>query len=199
MTHGLRVEQHETQDLDDHVAIIKRQVDRSMLDGQTRQLAVKIVSGVYDTVVDGRGRSERVIRAWDRQFRAPEGKICKTRDEECEIERIWDFMVLNCRYVYDPVDIDTFATLKETLDAGGGDCDDTTIAFAALLGSIGFHVVGRVVSTKDNPSQWVHIYPMVGLPKDDPTAWVPLDMTVEGVKPGWQFPNIAETRDYALV
>jgi hypothetical protein len=200
MGEPLRVEHHTTADLDEHVGIIQQQVERSMMDGESRQLAVKIVSGSYDYERDRRnGEETPVIRAWGRNYVAPPGKVCAPRDEACEVERVWDFMVLNCRYVYDPTNIDTFATLKETLNAGGGDCDDAVIGFAALLGSIGFPVIGRVISTKANPEQWVHIYAMVGLPKDDPTKWIPLDITVAGVKPGWEFPDIANVRDYKLV
>lgn len=186
-------------DLDQHVGFIQRQVNKSIRDGESRQLAVKIVSGTYDRAYDRKGKEQAVVRAFGRQFLAPPGDICPPRNEECEIERIWDFMVLNFRYVYDPAAVDTFATLKESLLAGGGDCDDATIAFATLLGSVGFPVLGRVISTKDDPKTWVHIYPMVGLPKDNPKHYVPLDITVEGVPPGWEFPNIANHRDYQLV
>lgn len=117
------VRQAFTNDLDEHVGHIKGQVDRSMRDGDSRQLAVKIVSGNYDTSTDRRtGEPVEVIHAYGRTFMAPPGEICAPRDEECEIEAIWNFLVLNCRYVYDPQFIDTFATLRETMIAGGGDC-----------------------------------------------------------------------------
>lgn len=186
--------------IDEHVGGIKRQVDRSLEDGETRKLAVKIVSGVYDSAVDPHtGRTVPVVDAWGRQFLAPPGDVCRSRDDQCEIERVWDFMVLNFRYVYDPTHIDTFATLKESLLSGGGDCDDADVSFAALLGSIGFTVIGRVISVPPNPDEWVHTYPLVGIPKDNPTGFVPLDITVEGVQPGWEYPRIARARDYALV
>ncbi len=187
-------------ELDVHVGYIRDQVERSIEEGGGRNLAVKIVSGSYDWVYDPRTQdSVQVVQQWGRSFLAPPGGACAPRDEQCEIERIWDFMVLNVRYVFDPPAVDTFATLKETLFAGGGDCDDATIAFATLLGSIGFHVIGRVISEKGAPNQWVHIYPMVGLPKEDPREWMPLDATVEGATPGWEYPNIARRKDYLLV
>jgi hypothetical protein len=187
-----------TRNLDEHVGLIARQVDRSLHDGETRRLAVKIVSGTFDRTQGPGGDPVMVVRAYGRNFLAPPGAVCKSRDERCEIEKIWDFLVLNVRYVYDPADIDTFPTLKETLLMGGEDCDGLTIAFAALLKSIGFTVVGRVISVKENPDQPVHIYPMVGLSKDEPRRWIPLDTTVEGSTPGWQYPGIAQHKDYAL-
>ena len=39
----------------------------------------------------------------------------------------------------------------------------------------------------------------VGLPKDNPTGWVPLDITVSGAVPGWEYEEIAKYRDYMLV
>lgn len=110
-------------DLTEHVGYIKHMVDRSIREGGGRKLALQIVNDVYDVEVDPRtGKEVRVVRAWGKTFLAPPGDVCRPKLDECEIDKIWDFMVLNCRYVFDPADIDTFATLKETLLSGGGDC-----------------------------------------------------------------------------
>lgn len=187
-------------ELDKHVGFIVRQADKSIREGGARQLAVKIVSGSFDYARDPRtGREVKVVRCWGRSFIAPAGPVCPSRDDTCEVDRIWDFVVLNMRYVYDPTEYDTFATLKESLISGGGDCDDMAIAFAALLGSLGFHVAARVISTPEAPNDWVHIYPMVGLPKDNPRQWMPLDTTVEGATPGWEYDAIARYKDYRLI
>ena len=200
MTARLKQGMFRTTDLDQHVELIKGQFTKSMNDAETRQLAVQIVSGSYDYIRDRvTGKEIPVVHAWGRTFRAPPGAICKPRDYHCEIERIWDFVVLNMRYVYDPANIDTFCTTKVTLTAGGADCDDAMIVFASLLGAIGFHVIGRVISTQEAPGKWVHIYPLVGTSKDDPQDWLPLDMTVDGAKPGWEFGSIAKTRDYLFI
>lgn len=194
---GMPVQQEFTWNLDEHVAHIQRQLCKSIRDGETRQLAVRIVSGSFDHKLDRRtGEELRVVRGFGKDYLAPPGPTCHPKDARCEIEKLWDFWVLNVRYVYDPADIDTFATLKETLEAGGGDCDDGAIGLAALLMSVGFPVVGRVISTEDDPDTWAHIYPMVGNKKDNPTRWIPLDWTVQGVRPGWEYPDIAKTRDY---
>lgn len=185
--------------LDEHVDMIQRQVDRSLRDPETRKLAVQIVSGNYDWVQHPQsGRSIPVVTAYGRQFEVVDEE-CPPRDELCEAYLLWEFLVKNVRYVYDPEEIDTFATLRETLLMGGGDCDDMVIALGTLAKSIGFKAIGRVVSTNDAPDDWVHIYPLLGVnTKADPSEWVPMDATVSGAKPGWQYPDIANHRDYML-
>jgi hypothetical protein len=188
-----------TNSIDEHVGVIKQQVTKSLKDPETRQLAVKIVSDRVQWVKRG-GKDVPVLRAWGQDFKPAGGKECPPRVDACEITKVWNFLTANCRYVFDVTYVDTFATLQYTLDAGGGDCDDATIAFAALLGSIGFRVAARVISTQAAPEQWVHIYPMVAIPKDgQPEGWVPLDITVTGAVPGWEYGEIAKYRDYMLV
>ena len=199
MPSSARVEMHQTRGLDEHVKLIARQMNRSLRDGESRRLALRIVSGNYDYAIDPRtGQEVPVIRAYGKNFLAPPGRGCTPHDARCEVEKIWDFMVLNVRYCYDTSGIDVFATLKETLLAAGGDCDDMVIAMATLLKHLGFEVIARVVSTQDDPGTWVHIYPLVGMPKDNPREWIPLDMTVNGVMPGWEYGDIAHTQDYPL-
>lgn len=184
--------------LDQHVDLIRGMVRRSMKDPQSRMLAVRIVSGAYDFTRDRKGKEVLTVEAWGKHFLAPAGVTCRARDADCEVERVWDFMVLNVRYVYDATDYDTFSTLKVTLETGGEDCDGMTIALATLLKHLGFYVMARVISTQEEPNTWVHIYPMVGLPKDNPTHWVPLDMTIDGFIPGDEYKGIGKHRDFRL-
>jgi hypothetical protein len=188
-----------TRGIDEHVGVIKRQVDKSLRDPASRQLAVQIVS-------DAAWRAPRPgdiphLEAWGTRLKVPDAgqTPCPPRNDLCEVGKVWNFLVENCYYVFDIADVDTFATLRYTLEAGGGDCDDATIGFATLLGAVGFHVAGRVISTLEAPREWVHIYPLVGLPKERPEWWMPLDITVKGAVPGWQFDQIAKVRDYMLV
>lgn len=183
--------------INEHVALIHKQVDKSLEDPELRQLTVKIVSGSFEWQADPRtGKQEPYIKAWGKLFKAPPELPCEPRDAECELAKVWNFVVLNVRYVYDPVTIDTFATAKETLLAGGGDCDDLDIVLESMLNLIGFATKARVVSVKDAPSEWVHVYPVVGLPKDRPSEWVALDTTVTGAEPGWEYPDIAKRKDF---
>ena len=48
--------------------------------------------------------------------------LCSARDEMCELTAIWNFWVLNVRYLQDSIGQDTYQTLRATLEAGGGDC-----------------------------------------------------------------------------
>ena len=199
MARNVRTRHYVSQNLDHHVGLIAEQLEKSVKDGETRKLAAQIVGGTSDYVRDPRtGKEVPVIRAWGHNFRAPPGKGCKARDAACEIGRVWDFLVLNVRYTEDPTDIDTFATLKETLIMGGADCDDYLVAFGAILKSLGYHIAARVISTRDSPNDWVHIYPLAGCPKEHPRNWIPLDATVEGAYPGWQYEQIGKTRDYRM-
>jgi len=188
-----------THSIDEHVGVIKQQVVKSLRDPETRQLAVKLVSDRVQWVKRG-GKDVPIIRAWGHDFKPAGGVECPPRQDLCEITKVWNFLVANVRYVFDITYVDTFATLQYTLEAGGGDCDDAAIAFAALLGSVGFRVAAGVISTKANPDEWVHIYPMVAVPKDGAVeGWIPLDITVTGAVPGWEYGQIAKYRDYMLV
>ena len=194
-----KVQHTSTGNITEHVALIHKQVEKSLLDPELRQLVVKIVSGSFEWKANPRsGKQEPFIVAWGKSFVAPPELPCEPRDAECELAKVWNFVVLNVRYVYDPVTIDTFATAKETLLAGGGDCDDLDIVFEAMLNLIGFSTKARVVSINSNPNEWVHVYPLAGLPKDSPSEWVPLDSTVTGAEPGWEYPDIAKRKDFAF-
>lgn len=189
----------ESHNLDGHMALMRRQVDLSLNDPETIQLARKIVSGVVDYVEHPvTGQRVAVIEAWGERFWAPTLAVCGPKDDACELRALWAFLVQNVRYVYDREDADTFATVKQSLVARAGDCDDATVAFCALARAIGFtQCYARVISTTGEA--WEHVYPVIGCPKDVPQVWVPLDITVAGVAPGWQVPKVAAVRDFRMV
>ncbi len=100
----------ETNNLDDHVALMKRQVTRSLDDPETTRLARAIQAGEGTTV-----------RAWNQTWKSvkrtgPFGEAC------CDIALVWNFCVLNVAYVKDPDDYDLFCTVRKTLEAKAGDC-----------------------------------------------------------------------------
>jgi len=185
--------------LEKHLALMKRQVKRSLEDPETVQLANRLVSNRYDYMNDPEsGKRIVVVKAWGDYYRAPTTAACKARDASCEIVKMWDFAVLNLRYTYDPADTDTFRTVKESLQGGGTDCDDYVIFFASLLGAIGFTSVGARVISEDGQS-WGHVYALVGCPHNNPQRWIALDPTVAGVQPGWEFPRARARRDFELI
>jgi hypothetical protein len=198
--HSPDVKMWETASLEEHVSLIAKQLHKSMRDPQLRQLAVKIVSGKADDHVYDRRTEEEVpvAIAWGEAFRLPQIKVCDMNDATCESQALWDFYVMNVRYVLDPEGFDLFATAKYTLLAGGADCDDAVITLGALHQLIGFqNLQARVVST--NGRYWEHIYLMVGFPKvGKPKKWVPLDPTIAGAVPGWQYNKIKAYQDFQL-
>lgn len=120
---AIRLREAKSHTLDEHINLLRSVVRQSMKDPESRMLAVALVSGTYDYKRDARtGKETPMVSAWGKNFRAPAGVICRARDADCEVERIWDFVVLNIRYVYDSADDDTFSTLKVMLLTGGEDC-----------------------------------------------------------------------------
>jgi hypothetical protein len=190
----------EADNIEDHLSLIKRQVDRSLADPETRRLAVKIAGGNPDDVIVEDGVEVPIVNAWGMGLYLPisSWSDCSPKDAMCEIEAVWNFVVANIRYVLDPDGFDLFSTLKLTLDAGAGDCDDMVIAFGALLRALGFqNVFCRVVST--NNERWEHVYTMVGLPKTGRSKkMISLDPTVKGAVPGWEYKKITHRLDYKL-
>lgn len=185
-----------TGNIEGHMELMRRQVEKSLADPGLRDLAVRIVSRTYDWVDTPTGRQPVVI-GWGKHFWAPLGPVCPPKDDACEIGDIWAFVVRNCRYVYDPDGTDLFATAKVSLLAGGGDCDDAAITICALARAIGFtDCRARVVSMDGD--QWVHTYPVIGCGKDSPTILIPLDTTVVGVHAGWEVENAQARQDFAM-
>lgn len=188
----------ETRSLRDHIDAIAECVDRSLEDPETLSLARQVVSGSFDLGVDPRTRRKvPVVRYHGRHYlAAPDWSharfVCRPKDNRCEVTAIWNFVVLNVRYVSDPAGSDTYADLRTILESGGGDCDEFTIAFAALLKALGYDVKARVISV--DGKYWAHIYPMVRLGR----RWLALDATENGKPMGWEYPTPAEVRDYEL-
>jgi hypothetical protein len=139
-------------------------------------------------VVPYHGRLYRGARDW-RTARI----VCGAKDDLCELTAIWNFVVLNIRYLQDTVGQDTYQTLRATLEAGGGDCDDMCTAIAALAGAVGYESVASVISL--DGKQWAHIYCVIKTRR----GWVAMDPTETGKKPGWEFPAPAARQNFALV
>ena len=54
-----------------------------------------------------------------------------------QILAIFDFMLYNLTYISDPEGRDYWAFCSETIDKGGGDCEDLSILFSSMIGAIG--------------------------------------------------------------
>lgn len=173
----------ETHSLDDHVGLMRRQVTRSLDDPETHRLARAVARG---------GES---VTAWGKRYRLTK-RTCPMSDECGDIAQVWNFAVLNVRYVRDPDDYDFFCTVKHTLEAGMGDCDDYTILIGALLKSLGFRDVrARVISVDGR--RWAHVYNMVAAYRNGGEL-IALDPTVKDSVPGWEFEKAKKKRDFRL-
>lgn len=130
---------------------------------------------------------------------------CDSRDDECEIQAIFDAVKTGdsrvkglesgLKYMSDPAWADFFTspsrTLRQLADGiNGGDCDDASALVAALLGSLGFTVGLRAWGKTQG--EYTHVYAVVGYPKldwKDEDDLYGLDTTVEESFPGWEPPG----------
>lgn len=188
----------ETNDIQDHANAIREMVELSMSDPETRKLAGKIVSGRYEWLQDpATGATTPAVEYHGRFYRvSPDGRpqgLCQARDYTCELAAVWRFLVINVRYAGDADGYDDYSDLRTTLESGIADCDDFTVAFAALLRSLGYRAYARIISL--DQISWAHVYTLA----EDPNGRiVALDPT-ENRKPlGWEFPNPAARMDFHL-
>jgi hypothetical protein len=179
---------------------MRAQVQKSLDDPATRNLAAAIVSGNFDNMRDPRsGEEVPVVPFYGRWYRGAESwdaarQVCGMRDYACEVTAIWNFIVLNVRYTQDQDGEDTYSSVRATLEQGAGDCDDLTILFAALLKAVGFeNIVARIASVAGKT--WDHVWALCMLPNG---SWIALDCTEPGNRPGWEAHGLAAVRDFAL-
>lgn len=121
----------ESDDVKGHVDIIRRQLDRSLQDRQTIQLAQQIARGHYDQLIqDDYGETIPVIYAWGQPYQLTYGRPQKAQAPIDEVMAVWNFYVCNVEYRLDPdgigdteeVPVDMFSTVELTLESGTGDC-----------------------------------------------------------------------------
>lgn len=127
-----------------------------------------------------RARAERIIAS------------CFERDEQCEVEKIFKWVLAHYRYVPDPTFLEHIKS-PEIIDAEigmfgmfQGDCDDVSGYLAALLVSIGFRVQFVVISRPGQGDQFRHIYPRVYMRSKQ--QWVALEATARTKPMGWEAP-----------
>jgi transglutaminase-like putative cysteine protease len=92
-----------------------------------------------------------------------------------EIERLWEFVRDDIRYVKDVAGVETVQTAERTLDLRQGDCDDKGVLLAALLESIGHPT--RFVALAFAPHKFSHVLVETRVGRGAKTFWIPLETT----------------------
>ena len=64
---------------------------------------------------------------------------CKSGSTECQVNAIYRHIVENYNYLSDPVGTELIQTPQETIQIGGGDCEDLSILLNSLLENIGIN------------------------------------------------------------
>lgn len=189
---AFRVQFYDTNNLEEHAKLIAGQVEKSLRDPATRKLALNIATNTHGWVVDPRtGQRMPAVQYHNRSYLIS-SRTCHQNDDYCVVANVWNFLVLNVRYTQDIDGYDTYQDLRTTLEAGGGDCDDFTIAFGALLRALGYRLCQKIISLDGN--YWAHVYPQV----ETPNGWITLDATEVGRPMGWEFGAIRAARAFPL-
>lgn len=163
-THLVRV-----RTFDDRIALIQRQVWKTVLDRDIRTLSTRLVT-------------QRCRRP---DARRGEGGWCiAERDRWAEAVAVFGWVRAHVRYTGDAYGIDTYQTGRRTLELRAGDCDDFTILIASMLLVIGHPVRLKSIELVQQPEPgFSHIYPqvLVGTHQE----WRALDASSSRV-PGWE-------------
>jgi hypothetical protein len=64
-------------------------------------------------------------------------KNCTAGDRECQVNAVYRYIVENYNYVPDPEGVELIQAPQETIQVGGGDCEDLSILLNSLLENIG--------------------------------------------------------------
>lgn len=158
--------------IDQRLAGVMTQINKSVRDPYVRMVAAQIVSR----------------RCREPNARTGDGGWCiDEKDYWGEVRAVFNWVRANVRYVRDIHRIDLFQQARRTIQTRSGDCDDYNILIAALLMTIGYPVRSKTIQTKDS-EDWNHIYLQVGLPPGNPRVWKTLDASVPRPA-GWEAPS----------
>lgn len=127
------------------------------------------------------GVTNPIVRRWALQA----VHDCPPLDRACEVKAIRAAIARDLRYTSDPVWFDTVSDAEYTLRAGGGDCDDLSVAFATALGAVGGEGGFIVGSSRPGATLPTHVLPYAKLGG----AIVPVEVSARTVKIGDYPPN----------
>ncbi len=194
MATGLKRIYWETNSLEDHVGLMRRQVHESLEEGEIRRITQKVMKGHADDTAWSLTGKKPVLLAWGKKLSMANVHAPASKNPGCLVIPMWNFVCNNLAYEPDPPGYDLFQTAEASLLRGAGDCDDSTILFGAMLHASRIaRPFARVIST--DGTQWSHVYAVAKFPGG---GEIPLDPTVRGSLPGWEFPKAKSVRDLPL-
>ncbi len=119
---------------------------------------------------------------------------CAERDEQCEVSKIFNWVLKHYRYLSDPVFLEHIKS-PEIIDgeinmfgAFQGDCDDVAGYLAALLISVGYRVEFVVISLAGKGDEFRHIFLRFYSKRE--SRWVALEGTARSKPIGWEPPHV---------
>lgn len=111
---------------------------------------------------------------------------CPPKDDTCEVESLWRWVLTNIRYLKDIAGVETVHPPWKVLEQRYGDCDDSCTLLATFLETIGYKT--RFVALGYEFGQFVHVIIEVRW-SASPTGWKALDPTED--RPfGWRPPDM---------
>ncbi|MBD3208863.1 transglutaminase domain-containing protein [Candidatus Woesearchaeota archaeon] len=85
----------------------------------------------------------------NQDLRVLAAKISKgCSDNECRAVEIFDYVILNYEYISDPRGSEYIQSPFQTMEVGGGDCEDFTILINSLMENVGIET--KLVLTEDH-------------------------------------------------
>lgn len=128
-----------------------------------------------------RRRAERVVAS------------CVERSEECEVQKIFEFVLAHYRFLADPTFLERIKSPEivdkeiSVLGIMQGDCDDVSGYLAALLMSIGYRVQFVVIAIPGQGEPYRHIFPQVFMRSTK--RWLTIDACARRKAIGWEAPS----------
>jgi len=124
-------------------------------------------------------------------------KPCPSKDFECYIKRIVNYVKKNVKYVYDPPKLETIQSPKRTLVLGIGDCDDHATLVGTLLRIAGFPIK-IALGDINSDGKYEHVFIKVKVRG----RWITVDTTAKNPFKEKDYPvkeiELFEEKEYSL-
>lgn len=105
------------------------------------------------------------------------------KDKFDEVDKIFNFIKLHVRYVYDPFRVELIQSPIRTLQRHAADCDDLCVLLNTLCEIIGLRTFFKTIKADPSrPDEFSHVYSIVVIKNEK----VPADCSVEESYLGWE-------------